>query len=219
MLTRLQGGYDFDLGQKWSSRTMKTTNLGKAEGLPTIEWSQVEEQVADLLTHDDPRLAEPLDVLADDPEHRRKPTRDERGRAVACGLMLVPDRRTHPQGEERRTRSALHGQCRHERLRRDGFGRSPARHRRDEGGRDRGVVGQERMACAARRLGDRHHRALQRADARTTAVVRLRSQTSYRDRSRYRRRDAGLDALAVLSRGGQVWAVPAMCVLKGINGV
>ena len=34
---------------------MKTTNLGKADGLPIIEWSQVETQLADLLTHDDPR--------------------------------------------------------------------------------------------------------------------------------------------------------------------
>ena len=34
---------------------MKTTNLAEAEGLPTIEWSDVETQIADLLTHDDPR--------------------------------------------------------------------------------------------------------------------------------------------------------------------
>ena len=34
---------------------MNTTNLGEADGLPTIEWSQVEGQLADLLTHDDPR--------------------------------------------------------------------------------------------------------------------------------------------------------------------
>src|SRR3954464_6256251 len=34
---------------------MKTTNLGETDGLPTIEWSQVETQLADLLTHDDPR--------------------------------------------------------------------------------------------------------------------------------------------------------------------
>lgn len=34
---------------------MKTTNLGEADGLPAIEWSQVETQLADLLTHDDPR--------------------------------------------------------------------------------------------------------------------------------------------------------------------
>ena len=47
---------------------------------------------------------------------------------------------------------------------------------------------------AARRLGNRHHRAVQRADARTAAVVRLRSQAADRDRSGYRRRDAGFDA-------------------------
>src|SRR3954462_7707817 len=34
---------------------MKTTNLGEAEGLPTIEWSEVETQLTDLLTHDDPQ--------------------------------------------------------------------------------------------------------------------------------------------------------------------
>ena len=34
---------------------MKTTNLGEADGLPTIEWSHVETQLADLLMHDDPR--------------------------------------------------------------------------------------------------------------------------------------------------------------------
>ena len=41
--------------------------------------------------------------------------------------MLVPDRRTHAQGEEHRTRPALLDQCRDERLRRDGRRRSPAR--------------------------------------------------------------------------------------------
>ena len=34
---------------------MEATNLGVAEGLPTIEWSEVERQLADLLTRDDPR--------------------------------------------------------------------------------------------------------------------------------------------------------------------
>ena len=34
---------------------METANLGEADGLPTLEWSQVETQLADLLTHDDPR--------------------------------------------------------------------------------------------------------------------------------------------------------------------
>jgi hypothetical protein len=34
---------------------METTNLAEAEGLPTIEWSKVESELADLLMHDDPR--------------------------------------------------------------------------------------------------------------------------------------------------------------------
>src|SRR4026209_1918953 len=34
---------------------MKTTNLAEADGLPTLEWSQVEPQITDLLTHDCPR--------------------------------------------------------------------------------------------------------------------------------------------------------------------
>jgi Pyridoxamine 5'-phosphate oxidase len=34
---------------------MNTTNLGEADGLSTIEWSLVEAQLADLLTHDDPQ--------------------------------------------------------------------------------------------------------------------------------------------------------------------
>src|SRR3954452_7297978 len=34
---------------------MRTTNLGEPDGLPAIEWSQVEAQLSDVLTHDDPR--------------------------------------------------------------------------------------------------------------------------------------------------------------------
>src|SRR4051794_20393432 len=34
---------------------MRTTSLGAADGLPAIEWSHVETQLADMLTHDDPR--------------------------------------------------------------------------------------------------------------------------------------------------------------------
>src|SRR5437867_1473993 len=60
------------------------------------------------------------------------------------------------------------------------------------------------MAGAARRLGNRHHRAVQRADTRSAAVVRLRSQAAHRDRSRYRRRDAGFNALAVLKSVSQL---------------
>ena len=34
---------------------MKATNLAQVEGLPPLEWSQVETELADLLMHDDPR--------------------------------------------------------------------------------------------------------------------------------------------------------------------
>src|SRR3954451_9241822 len=64
-----------------------------------------------------PTITEPFDVLADDAQCRRKPARDERGCAVARRIALVSNRRTHPQGEERCTRSALHDQCRYGRLR------------------------------------------------------------------------------------------------------
>jgi hypothetical protein len=33
---------------------MEATNLGEADGLPVIAWSEVERQLADLLTHNDP---------------------------------------------------------------------------------------------------------------------------------------------------------------------
>ena len=118
---------------------MKTTNLGEADGLPTIEWSQVETQLADLLTHDDP-LAEPLDVLADDPERRWEPARDECGRALARGPCWFQTGQRTRKAKKRCTRPALHDQCRHERLRRDGLRRSPAGDRPDDRGRDRGVV-------------------------------------------------------------------------------
>jgi hypothetical protein len=34
---------------------MEKTNLAEAEGLPALEWSQVETEISDLLTNDDPR--------------------------------------------------------------------------------------------------------------------------------------------------------------------
>ena len=34
---------------------MNAVNLAEAEGLPAIAWTDVETQLADLLTHDDPR--------------------------------------------------------------------------------------------------------------------------------------------------------------------
>jgi hypothetical protein len=41
-------------GQGKVGTNMKTANLGAADGLPTIEWSDVEAQLADLLMHEDP---------------------------------------------------------------------------------------------------------------------------------------------------------------------
>ena len=41
---------------------------------------------------------------------------------VSATGMLVPDGRTHPKSAERRPRPALHGQCCHQGLRRDGRG-------------------------------------------------------------------------------------------------
>src|SRR5437870_3396782 len=99
---------------------METTNLGKADGLPTIQWSQVEAQLADLLMHDDPRSPNRSTFWLTTLNADGSPHGDKRGRALARGLLLVPDRRTNPQGEERGTRPALHDECRHERLRRDG---------------------------------------------------------------------------------------------------
>jgi len=36
---------------------MRTTNLGESDGLAAIEWSDVETQLADIVTHDDPTSA------------------------------------------------------------------------------------------------------------------------------------------------------------------
>src|SRR4051812_7595358 len=43
-----------------------------------------------------PAVTEPRDVLADDAQCRRKPTRDERGRDLARRIAVVPNRSTHP---------------------------------------------------------------------------------------------------------------------------
>src|SRR4051812_7105237 len=39
----------------YSLMGMEPKNLAAADGLPALEWSQVEAQLTDLLTHDDPR--------------------------------------------------------------------------------------------------------------------------------------------------------------------
>jgi hypothetical protein len=37
-----------------SLTTMQTTNLAQAEGLPTIDWAEIESQLVDLQSHEDP---------------------------------------------------------------------------------------------------------------------------------------------------------------------
>src|SRR3954467_5822373 len=37
---------------------MDATNLAEADGLPTLEWPEVDAKLAELLTHDDPRTPE-----------------------------------------------------------------------------------------------------------------------------------------------------------------
>src|SRR4051812_7070926 len=48
-------GLAMSLGTWCSLKSMKPMNLGEADGLPAIDWSLVEAQLADLLMHDDPR--------------------------------------------------------------------------------------------------------------------------------------------------------------------
>src|SRR6266850_1387361 len=146
---------------------MRTANLGEADGLPAIEWSQVETQLADLLTHDDPQSPNRstfwLTTLnADGSPH-----------VTSVGALWHAGSCWFQTGE--RTRKA----------------KNVARDPRctisvATKGFDVMVVGEERVARAARRLGHRHHRAVQRADPRSAAVVRLRSQAAHRDRGRYR---------------------------------
>ena len=103
---------------------MKTTNLGEAEGLPMIEWSQVETQVADLLMHDDPlspnRSTFWLTTLNNDGSPH----------VTSVGALWHAGSCWFQTGERTRKAinlardAALHGQCRHERLRRDGLRRS-----------------------------------------------------------------------------------------------
>ena len=142
---------------------MQTTNLGEGDGLPAIEWSQVEPQLADLLMHDDPRSPNRttfwLTTLnADGSPH-----------VTSVGALWHAGSCWFQTGE--RTRKAKN-------VARDprctvsvatkGFDvtvvrRSATCDRPGDRGRDRRVVGEERMAGGARRQGNRHHRTVQRA--------------------------------------------------------
>ena len=160
---------------------MRTANLAEADGLPTLEWSQVEAQLADLLTHDDPRSPNRstfwlTTVNADGSPH-----------VTSVGALWHAGSCWFQTGE--RTRKA----------------RNVARDPRctisvATKGFDVMVSGEARRVtdptivaeiaalwaksgwpAQPRRLGHRHHRAVQRADARAAAVVRLRSQAAHRD--------------------------------------
>ena len=92
---------------------METTNLGEAEGLPTIEWSHVETQLTDLLTHDDPRspnrpaadAADAAQTARDRFQERKRMTSPE---PSACAPPLV--RITSHPGSQPENRSVVpHG--------------------------------------------------------------------------------------------------------------
>ncbi len=70
---------------------METTNLAEADGLPTIEWSRVETQLVDLLTHDDPRSPNRSTFWLTTLNADGSPHVTSVGSAVARGLVLVPD--------------------------------------------------------------------------------------------------------------------------------
>src|SRR3954454_24806372 len=98
---------------------MKTTNLAEADGLPPIEWSQVETQLVDLLTHDDPQSPNRSTFWLTTLNADGSPHVTSVGALWHAGSCWFQTGE-HPQGEERCTRPAVHDQCRHERLRRDG---------------------------------------------------------------------------------------------------
>ncbi len=129
---------------------MKTTNLGEADGLPTIEWSQVETQLADLLTHDDPRSPNRSTFWLTTLNADGSPHVTSVGALWHAGSCWFQTGERTRKAKNVAARPALHDQCRYEKLRRDGFRRSPAGDRPEDRGGDRGVVGEGRMAGAAR---------------------------------------------------------------------
>ena len=87
---------------------MKTINLGVEDGLPPVDWDGVVEKVA-ADSAPDPDGAQRAHEVAHDAQRRRQPARD-RGRGHVAGRrVLVPDRIRHPEGPQRRARSAVLG--------------------------------------------------------------------------------------------------------------
>ena len=188
---------------------MRTTNLGEADGLPTIEWSQVETQLADILTHDDPQSPNRSTFWLTTLNLDGSPHVTSVGalwHAGSCWFQ-TGERTRKAKNVARDPRCSISVATK-------GFDVMVAGEARRV--TDPKIVAEiaalwasERMARSARRLGNRHHGSVQRADARSAAVVRLRSQTAHRDRGRYRRGHAGFNALAVLKSADQ--ARPHRC--------
>ena len=183
---------------------MEATNLGEADGLPTLDWSHVEAQLADLLTHDDPRSPNRstfwLTTLNGDGSPH----------VTSVGALWHAGSCWFQTGE--RTRKA----------------QNVARDPRctmsvATGGFDVTVSGEARRVTDPTIVaeiaalwatsgwpaqpddsGTGITAPFNAPDARTAAVVRLRSEAAHRDRSWYGRRDAGFDALAVLR--GAPWS-------------
>ncbi len=186
---------------------MKATNLALAEGLPAIEWSQVETQLADLLMHDDPRSPNRstfwLTTL----------NTDGSPHVTSVGALWHAGSCWFQTGE--RTRKARNvardARCTVS-VATKGFDvmvAGEAQRVTDSTivARIAALWAQSGWPAAARRLGNRHHRTVQRADPRAAAVVRLRSGGAHSDRGGYRRGHAGFDALAVLKIETAITAV------------
>jgi hypothetical protein len=172
---------------------MKTRNLGDADGLPAIEWSQVEAQLVDLMMHDDPRSPSRSTFWLTTLNVDGSPHVTSVGALWHLGScwFQTGERTRKAKNVARDPRCSISVATK-------GLVAGEARRVTD-----RKIVAEiaalwAKSGCPARRLGNRHHRAVQRANARSAAVVRLRSQAAHRDRCRYRRRLAGFNALAVL---------------------
>src|SRR4051812_36144665 len=176
---------------------MEITNLGEVDGLPTIEWSLVEAQLTDLLTGDDPQSPNRSTFWLTTLNADGSPHVTSVGalwHAGSCWFQTGAGTRK-AKNVARDPRCAISVATK-------GFDVMVAGDARRV--TDPSVVAEiaelwAKSARAARRVGHWHHRAVQRADARSAAVVRLRSQAAHRDRSRYHRRDARFNALAFLN--------------------
>ena len=120
--------------------------------------------------------------LALDDQRGRQPARDGGRCPLAGRRVLVPDGRGHPEGPQRRARSALLDRRVDPRRGRRRRGRRSAGHRPGRSWRAPRRRGQTRLAGGTRRERLRHHRAVQRTGARTAAVERVPRRATLGDR-------------------------------------